>query len=213
MFNDRVDAGRRLARRLESYEGMPGAVVLGVPRGGIPVAAEVARALRLPLEPFFVKKIGHPQAPEVAIGAVGLSASCVDEDWALRRGACREYVAEETERVQRELRRRYAAYRGQTRPRPLRGAVVLLVDDGAATGLTLELAVRLLRAEGAARVVVAVPVASPGAAALLGRTADEFVRLAEPEDFLAIGEYYRDFSQVPDQTAMRLLEERPAPSR
>lgn len=212
MFRDRVDAGRRLAGGLERYRGRAGAIVLAVPRGGLPVGAEVARALGLPLDALLVKKIGHPANPECAVGAVSLTGEAVDPGTLARAGVPAEYAAAEVERLRADLRRRSVRYRGAAPPPAVSGRTVILVDDGAATGLTLLAAVDVLRRERAGRIVVAVPVASAEAAAALRARADELVCLLVPPDLDAIGRYYADFSQVSDEEAVALLRDGAAPA-
>lgn len=211
MFTDRIDAGRRLAEALagRTSTGAPavrlpaGTLVLGVPRGGVIAAAEVARALGLPLDVEVVRKIGAPGNPEYAIAAV-------DADGELIAGeglaADAEYLHREAVSAGAEIRRRLAVYRAD-RPVPvIAGRTVVLVDDGIATGLTLIAAVRSLRRRGAARIVVAAPVASPSAEQALHRVADGVVVLWVDPHLQAVGQYYTRFGQVPDAevaTALR----------
>lgn len=214
MFRDRADAGRRLAARLEAHEGRQDAVVAAIPRGGVVVGAEVARALRLPLEALLTKKLGHPDQPEFAIGVVNLSHELIDEALVAREGIPDAYVRGEVARLRELLRRRHEAYHAGRAPIPLAGKTVILVDDGLATGRTMEAAARLAREEGAARVVVAVPVAPADTLARLRPLADELVCLLVPERFMAIGQFYADFDQVDDAEATRLLNRgSPEPGR
>lgn len=206
MFDDRRDAGKKLSAKLERFAGGD-AVVFALPRGGVAVGAEVARSLKLLLDIIVVRKIGHPTSPEYAIGAVDekgetimneAEAASVDPAW----------LVEETERQRKEAARRLAAYRAGKPPLRLKGKVAILVDDGIATGLSMRLAVRAAKAEGAHKVVVAVPVAPTGAIAMLKREgADEVVILEPPEEFLgAVGAHYIDFPQLSDGTVTALLE-------
>lgn len=207
MFADRVDAARRLAGRLKAYEGRKDAVVAAIPRGGIVIGAVVAKALRLPLEALLTKKLGHPLQPEYAIGVVNLSHELIDEEVVEREGISDEYIRGEVARLRELLRRRHEAYHAGREPIALAGKTVILVDDGLATGRTMEAAVRLAREEGAAAVVVAVPVAPADTLERLRPSVDELVCLLVPGSFMAIGQFYRDFAQVDDEEAMRLLRE------
>jgi len=210
MFADRADAGRRLAARLTRYAGRRDAVVLGIPRGGVAVAAVVARELGLPLDVVLTKKIGHPHQPEFAIGVVDLEGEVLNRDLLERERIRPEYVRAEIEKIRALLRRREALYREGRPPLEVGGKTVLLVDDGIATGNTVLAAARLLRRRAAARVVVAAPVAPTEALERLRSEADEVVCVLEPPDFFAIGEFYEDFAQVSDERAIALL--RPEPS-
>jgi putative phosphoribosyl transferase len=204
MFRDRTEAGTRLAAALEKYRGRRDAVVLAVPRGGLPVGAALARTLELPLDVMLAKKIGHPAQPEVAVGAVALEGAEIGPR-AEELGVPDAYLREQIRRLRSELRRRHELYHGSAEPLSVAGRTVLLTDDGAATGLTLDAALGPLRNAGAARVVVAVPVAHPAAAALLRGRVDEFVCLETPEGFRAVGQFYGDFSEVSDAAAVALL--------
>jgi putative phosphoribosyl transferase len=205
-FHDRVDAGRQLAARLGHLRGEP-VVVLGLPRGGVPVAAEVARALGAPLDVIVVRKLGVPFQPELGMGAVGedgvrvINAGIV----AAARVSAAELAATEA-REQAEVARRAARYRGG-RPRvTLRGKVAVIVDDGIATGSTAQAAGQVARELGAARVVLAVPVAPPGWRKRIGADADEMAAVGTPEFFEAIGQFYADFSQTSDEEVAACLD-------
>lgn len=205
MFHDRHDAAVRLARELRRFKGRSDALVLAVPRGGLPIGGVLASELGLPLDVILTKKIGHPHNPEFALGAVSLTGETYDEELARREGISPEWIAGEVRRVRADLRERYRMFHGAARPLPVAGKTVILTDDGAATGRTLIVAVDLLRREGAARVVVALPVAASDAVELLEQAADEVVCLEVPSSFMAIGEHYDDFSQVSDEEAVSLL--------
>jgi len=212
MFRDRLEAGERLAAALESYRGRKDAVILAVPRGGVPVGAVIAEALELPLDVMLVKKIGHPENPEVAVGAVALSGEVLGP-LAHEYGVPESYLREQIRRLREELVRRHALYAAGEEPVPVAGKTVLLVDDGAATGKTLKVAAGALKNAGAARVVIAVPVAPPDALEALRSRADEVVCLETPDDFRAVGQFYADFSEVDDDQAAGLLRSyTPAPS-
>jgi putative phosphoribosyl transferase len=206
VFRDRTEAGRLLAARLEKYAGKPDVIVLALPRGGVPVAYEVARALRAPMDVFVVRKLGIPGQEELAMGAVATGGVRVLNDQVVSGLGIPDYVIDavvhwETE----ELKRRERAYRGDRPPPDVRGKTVILIDDGLATGSTMLAAVRALRQQGPARIVVAVPVASPDTCELLKTEVDEVVCAATPEPFYAVGLWYRDFSQTTDDEVRELL--------
>lgn len=207
LFADRVDAGEQLAEALRRME-RENPVVLGLPRGGIPVAFQVARTLGAELDVIVVRKLGVPHHEEVAFGAIGEGGVRVlNEDVVGRLRSARQDLAA-VERVEAaELARRAQVYRSG-RPRvPLAGRTVILVDDGIATGATAEAACEVVRAQRPARVVAAVPVAPPEAVIRLRRSADEVVCLSVPRLFHAVGEWYRDFSQTSDEEVVTLLTE------
>lgn len=203
-FYDRADAGARLAERLESYRGED-VLVLGLPRGGVVVASEVARALHAPLDVLVIRKLGAPDQPELAVGAIGQAVTVLNEALINLLHLDRAELAGLTARERRELERREALYRRGHAPLRVRGKTVLLVDDGIATGATAAAAVQVLRTLGAGRVVIAAPIAAPRAVADLGRVADKVVVLDAPSDFQAVGAYYRDFRQVTDDVVLDLV--------
>lgn len=205
MFHDRHDAAVRLARELRSYRDGKSAVILAVPRGGLPIGGVLASELNLPLDVVLTKKIGHPSNPEFAIGAVSLTDEIIDEELVTREGISAGWLDDEIARIRRKLHERYRMYHGAGRPLPVAGKTVILTDDGAATGRTLLVAIDLLRREGAAKIVVAVPVAPPDTVVLLESRADEVVCLDTPSSFMAIGEFYEDFSQVEDEQSVAIL--------
>ena len=195
-FVDRVDAGRRLAGRLEHLRGEH-VVVVGLPRGGVPVALQVALALNAPLDVIVVRKLGVPSQPELAMGAVGEDGvRIVNEEMLRATGVTGAELAEVESRERAELERRSLRFRGARRRVPLGGRTVVVVDDGIATGSTARAACDVVRAEGAAKVVLAVPVAPPGWRQRLRGAADEFVCVDTPSRFSAIGQFYVDFSQT-----------------
>ncbi|MGJ5695863.1 phosphoribosyltransferase [Streptomyces sp. SID7815] len=204
-FTDRTDAGRRLAVALR-HLGRRDPVVLGLPRGGVPVAYEVAQALGAPLDVIVVRKLGVPYHPELGFGAIGEGGVRIISEEIVRRTGVGEKDLVAVERAEAaELVRRAHAYR-EGRPRlPLEGRAVVVVDDGVATGATARAACQVVRAQGAAYVVLAVPVAPPDAAARLREDADEVVCLSAPVLFSAVGEWYRDFSQTSDEEVVALL--------
>ena len=210
-FADRADAGRALADALEEYRGYPDVVVLGLPRGGVPVARVVADALRAPLDVVVVRKVGTPGQAELAMGAIASIAGTIvtvknpgilrhlagaDADATFDRVAAREQV---------ELERRQREYRAARGPLDVVGKTVLVVDDGIATGATMKAAVTALRQAGAGRIVVAVPVGPADTCAELERLADRMVCAWMPDPFWAVGQGYVDFSQTSDGEVRRLL--------
>jgi predicted phosphoribosyltransferase len=205
-FQDRADAGARLANRLRRYAGRADVLVLALPRGGLPVGYEVARALRVPLDVFGVRKLGVPGHEELAMGAIASGGVRVLNEDVVRQIAIPDEVIEEVAaRENQELERRELAYR-DGRPRPeIRDKVVILVDDGLATGATMRAAVAALRRLDPARIVVAVPVGALDTCRELANEADEVVCLATPEPFVAVGVWYRDFGQTTDDEVRELL--------
>lgn len=205
LFADRADAGRRLAEALGPL-AQSGPVVLGLPRGGVPVAFRVAQELGAPLDVIVVRKLGVPRHPELGFGAIGEGGVRVISEDIVRRAGVSEFdIASVQQAEETELARRARAFRGD-RPRiPLEGRTAVIVDDGIATGATALAACAVARAQGAAHVVLAVPVAPPSAAARLRDEADELVCLSAPAGFSAVGEWYRDFDQTPDEEVVTLL--------
>lgn len=211
LFADRADAGQRLAEALRPLAASD-PVVLGLPRGGVPVACRVARELGAALDVIVVRKLGVPHHPELGFGAIGEGGVRVISEDIVRRGRVSEADVAAVERDEgAELLRRARAFRGD-RPRiPLAGRTVIIVDDGIATGATALAACEVARAQGASRVVLAVPVAPPEAAERLGGKVDELVCLSTPHGFSAVGEWYRDFGQTPDEEVVSLLARAAAP--
>ncbi|MFF3328216.1 phosphoribosyltransferase family protein [Streptomyces sp. NPDC002888] len=203
-FTDRRDAGRQLADRLRHLESAD-VVVLGLPRGGVPVAAEVAEALGAPLDVCLVRKLGVPTQPELGMGAIGESgARVINHD--VIRGVTPDALARVEERERAVLENRARRYRGSRAAVGLRGRTAVVVDDGVATGSTARAACWIARARGAARIVLAAPVAPPDWTERLGDDADELVCLHTPWDFFAIGPYYGDFTQTDDREVVACLE-------
>lgn len=206
MFEDRAAAGQALATLLAARH-FPDPVVLGLPRGGVPVAFEVARALGAPLEVLVARKLGAPGNPEYALGAIAEGGAVVLEDEAVAEsGAGEAELARLVEQETAELARRVRAYRGDRPLPPLAGRTAILVDDGIATGRTALAAVRALRRLGPRRLVLAAPVAAAETAAKLRGEVDELVCLAEPELFFAVGSWYERFGQTSDDEVRELLE-------
>ena len=212
-FRDRTEAGRLLAGKLAGFAGRPDVLVLGLPRGGMPVAYEVARALGVPLDVVVVRKLGVPGRKELAMGAIAPSGVRVlNEDVIQALHIPDRVIDAVAAREFRELERRERAYRGE-RPAPaVRGRTVILVDDGLATGSTMRAAVAAMRRLGPDRIIVAVPTASPATCAELRREADECLCVITPDPFHAISLWYRDFCQTTDDEVRDLLERSAAPA-
>lgn len=203
-YDNRRHAGEILARSLADYAGRDDVVVLGLVRGGVPVAAEVAHALGVPLDVLVVRKLGVPWAPEVAFGALGPGGVVVHNP-AVEARIAEADIAEVVAVESAELSRREAAYRRGRPPLSLSGRVAIIVDDGLATGATARAAVAVARRMGAARVVVAVPVGAADALAMLSREADAVVCPLRPEQFGAVSAYYLSFGQTSDREVIALL--------
>jgi putative phosphoribosyl transferase len=205
-FPNRIEAGRQLAEKLEKYAERDDVIVLGLPRGGVPVANEVAKLLRVPLDVFIVRKLGVPGFEELAAGAIASGGVRVlNEDVMRAIPHADQAIKAVTARETAELERREQIYR-EGRPVPkLRNRIAILVDDGLATGATMRAAVKALRQRGAARIVVAVPVGPPDTCHEIEEQADEMICLSMPEFFQAVGQYYEDFSQTSDEDVRELL--------
>jgi putative phosphoribosyl transferase len=207
-FANRTEAGRLLAEKLVKYAGRDDVVVLGLPRGGVPVAYEVAKRLRAPLDLFIVRKLGVPGFEELAAGAIASGGVRVlNEDVMRAIPRADEAIEAVTARETAELERREQIYRQGRPPPELRDRIVILVDDGLATGATMRAAVKALRQSGAAKIIVAVPVGPPDTCRELEEEADETICLSTPEFFQAVGQYYEDFSQTSDQDVRELLSQ------
>ena len=215
-FPNRIEAGRQLADKLEKYAGRNDVIVLGLPRGGVPVANEVAERLRVPLDVFIVRKLGVPGFEELAAGAIASGGVRVLNEDVMRAIPHAEQAIEAvTARETAELQRREQLYREGLPAPELRERIAILVDDGLATGATMRAAVKALRQRGAAKIVVAVPVGPPDTCHEIEEQADETICLSMPEFFQAVGQYYEDFSQTTDEDVRELLargaQERPTP--
>jgi putative phosphoribosyl transferase len=208
VFPDRRAAGRTLAGKLGHYAGKGDVTVLALPRGGVPVAYEVARALRAPLDIFVVRKLGVPGNEELAMGAIATSGVRVLNDEVVDEFALPPHVIDAvTEKEERELLRRERLYRGGRPPLQVDGRAVILADDGFATGSSMRAAIRALRERYPARVVAAVPVGSPDTCEAMRSEADEVVCATTPQPLFGVGDWYRDFSQTSDDEVRALLAE------
>ena len=203
-FADRAEAGRLLADALDDLTGE--VVVLAIPRGGVPVAAEIARRRGWLLDVVIPRKIGAPRNPELGLGAIAPGVRVLDERIIERLGVPREYLEREIERQEAEIKRRADAYRRGRPPVDVAGKTAVIVDDGVATGGTAAAALRWARAQGAEAAVLAVPVGAPESLRRLAPEADRIVALAAPQRFYAVGQWYRDFEQTSDGEVIRLLE-------
>ena len=207
IFADRREAGRFLAGKLTDYADRPDVLVLALPRGGVPVAYEVARALHAPLDVFLVRKLGLPGREELAMGAIASGGVLVLNEDVVRALRIPQDVLESViVAEQEELERRERIYRGDRPPPDVRGRTVILVDDGLATGSTMRAAVAALRRQAPARIVVAVPIGAPETCAEFEREADDVVCAVTPQPFHAVGLWYGDFSQTTDEEVHDLLE-------
>jgi predicted phosphoribosyltransferase len=207
-FADRRDAGKRLAERLSAYRGVKNVIVLALPRGGVPVAFEIAKALDAPLDLMLVRKLGVPDDEELAMGAVALGGACVFNRSVIKNiGIPRPLIEDVIAAERKELSRRNEAYRGNRLPPDLKDRTVILVDDGMATGADMRAAVKAVKKQAPARVIVAVPVGSGEACESLQKLADEVVCLQIPPLFFGVGGAYEDFSQTSDEEVKALIEE------
>lgn len=214
IFDNREDAGRQLAERLATQPGPQRPLVLGIPRGGVSVAFQIARKLYAPLEVFLSRKLGVPGHEELAFGAVSVGGKPVlDEQVIHAAGISEREIARIMAAAQESLNRQAVLYRGDRPPPETAGKTVMLVDDGIATGASMLAAVRALREQEPARIVVAVPVAPAATCAWLRREVEEVVCLYTPADFYAVGQFYLDFSQVSDEEVAALLRRAEGPER
>jgi putative phosphoribosyl transferase len=212
-FSDRTQAGLLLAGKLANYANREDVVVLGIPRGGVPVAFQVAKALSVPLDVFICRKLGVPSQEELALGAVATGGVRVlNEDIVGLLGIPQERIEQIAAAEQRELERRERTYRGNRPPLQVRGKTVILVDDGVATGSSMLAVITALRELEPARIVVAVPVAPLSTIERLKQEADEVICVDTPQEFYAIGQFYEDFSQTTDEEVCDLLQEAEHPA-
>jgi len=206
-FRDRVDAGRELAALLSKYAGRSDTLILGLPRGGVPVAFQVAEALHLPLDVFIVRKLGVPGHEELAMGAIASGAVRVLNEEVIRHLGIPQTAIDMVSAYEaEEIARRERAYRRDLPPPRIAGRTVILVDDGLATGSTMKAAVAALRKQGAARMVVAVPVAPESSCEEFRKLADEMVAVRRPRDFWAVSAWYEEFLQTSDDEVRDLLD-------
>lgn len=207
VFSNRFEAGIMLAKKLVKYEGDSNAKVLAIPRGGLQVGFEVAKHLNLVLDVLLVKKIGFPSNDEYAIGAAGLDSMILDQKVIEANNISAAYVEAKVKEIRKKLAERYEKYTGCKKQESLRGKTIILVDDGIATGLTMLATIELVKKSGAKKIVCAIPVGPIDSIALLKEKTDEVVCLETPQNFFAIGQFYKDFSQVTDDEAIKLLKQ------
>ena len=208
IFNDRFEAGELLAEALKEYQNDPNTIVIALPRGGVPVAYVIAKRLGIPMDIFFVKKIPSPYNPEAAIGAVSENGQTYLNERALMMlNVSRPYIEEQKRKILEKIAQKRALYNKARIP--VQGKRVILVDDGVATGASMYLAAKALKEEGAKEVIIAVPVAPPDSLALLKEVADKVVVLQVPIDFMAVGQFYKDFHQLSDEEVIDLLQNAP----
>lgn len=214
-FNDRVDAGKKLAKELSKYANRSDVLILALPRGGVPVAFEVAKELNVKMDVFIVRKLGVPGNEELAMGAIASDNILVLNEDVIRSFQIPERVIDKVaENELKELGRRERAYRGD-RPKPeIKGMTVILIDDGLATGATMRAAAAALKTKNPAKIVVAVPTAARDTCEFFGREVDEVICVATPEPFYGVGAWYEDFSQTTDKEVCELLDKaRALPAR
>jgi predicted phosphoribosyltransferase len=200
ILQDRKEAGMLLSEKLEKYQGLD-AVILAVPRGGVPIGYEISKNLHLPLDIILSKKIGHPLNKEFAIGAVSLDSSFIDEHPEIPSA----YIESEIKKLRESLKDKYNLYMGDRKPIDVKGKTVIVVDDGIATGNTLLACIAMLRKSNPQKIVVAVPVVPFNTVKIFQQKADEFVYLIASKDFRGVGGFYENFEQVNDDEAIRML--------
>src|SRR5438034_2582118 len=198
-FSDRYDAAMQLAQRLEKYKDEDG-VILAVPRGGVPIGYYLAKHLDFTLDLLMTKKLGHPANDEFAIGAVGIESIIIEEAYQIPK----EYIQQQTKRIRQELIERYKKFMGDREPAVLKNKIVIVVDDGVATGRTILATLKMLRSKEPKKLVVAVPVAAQEAAEKIKQEVDDFICLYIPEPFYGVGRFYKDFSQTSDEEVAAL---------
>lgn len=212
VFQDRCEAGRILAKELSSFKGQDDVIVLGIPRGGVVVGREIAEALNVPLDVYITRKIGAPHNPELAIGAVASDGTLIlDYQLAKRLGVSQDYIDAESERQRREIERRVTEYRGKLPAPELKGKVVILADDGVATGATTLASIRAIRTQEPDQLILAVPVGPRDTIESLKREVDQLFCLHAPEIFWAVGAFYSIFDQTSDEEVKALLQRNQPP--
>ena len=206
IFRDRIDGGDQLAKVLEQYKNLENGLVIGLPRGGVPVAYQVSESLNLPLDIVCPRKIGAPHNPEFAIGAITETGEGIFNHHVIAQlGVSKEYIKSEVEAQKQEAQKRLNAYRKGRSVRELKGKTIIIVDDGLATGSTMKAAIQSIKAEGAKRIIVAVPVSPTDTATEIKSMVDEFICLCTPASFYAVGQFYENFSQTTDEEVIELL--------
>lgn len=206
-FKNRQAAGQKLIPQLDKYQGDSRVIILGLPRGGVVIASEIAKALKLPLDLMVTRKIGAPNNPELAIGAISEDgAKIFDENLITAYQISQEYIDKEVAKEKKEAQRRQKAYRGDSQPLDLKDKIVILADDGVATGATIRAAIASAKKKGALKIIVAAPVIAKEVLITLKKEADEVVYLEAPAFFSAVGEFYEDFEPVEDEEVVKRLK-------
>ena len=207
-FKDRHEAGKLLAKELKKYKNNKDAIILAIPRGGLEIGYEIAKELSLPLDILVTKKIGFPGEPEYAIGAVGPKKEYIlNEEVILQSNISESYIKSEVEGLSREVEEKYARYRGKKKLPVLKNKIVIVTDDGIATGHTMMLSLKIIKKQNPKKLIAAIPVGPPDGIENLKQAADEVICLSTPSFFLAISQFYDKFEQVSDEEAIRYLKE------
>ncbi|MBI2147218.1 phosphoribosyltransferase [Candidatus Woesearchaeota archaeon] len=206
MFRNRTHAGQLLAKQLTKYKTKKGVLVLAIPRGGVAVAREIADELHAPLDVVIVRKIGAPGNEELAIGAASHDDVVLNKDVISYLGVSPSLLQQKIQEKQKEVKERYHLFRGKKKPYDVKNKIIVLVDDGVATGATISAAIIVLKNQKPKKIVVAIPVAPPDTVQRLQKEADEVICLETPLAFMAIGQFYGDFTQVEDDEVVRLLQ-------
>lgn len=206
MFKDRFDAGKKLALQLQQYKNNPDALILAIPRGALEIGAVLSRELQLPLDVILTKKIGYPGNPEYAIGAMTQDTVIIDKRALEFSGEMQAHLKQEITNIKDLLEKRSAVYHGVREPLSLTDKIVIVTDDGIATGKTLELTIDLIKKKNPKKIIVAVPVASKEALNIIRKKVDEVVCLMVPDMFMSVSQWYQNFDQVDDEQAIQLLQ-------
>lgn len=206
-FQDRFSAAKELSKKMKEYKNSNDTIILAIPRGGIATGYILAKELNIPLDIILTKKIGLQGNKEYAVGAVSLKSYIVDDALMKSGMISKEYIEDEVNKIRELLKKRYKDYKGDKKPYDIKGKIVILTDDGIATGRTILAAIDLLKGEGAKKIVIAVPVGPPDTIKKLEKEVDQVVCILMPEQFLSIGRFYNDFKQVEDEEAIKMLQE------